>query len=172
MNFCRLVVGVNTSGLIEAGILGKPVHTVLFHELADTQMGTLHFHHLAAEEGGLLNVSYTLDEHIGKLSTALRAAPDEESRSRTFVERFVRPANLAKSPSEIFADVIERQGMASPPQPVPVTLAKRLLRALASPILLLLLPEYVYVLARNAIRSATLDRTRYHASVKLERISH
>jgi len=172
MYFCRLVVGVNTSGLIEAGILGKPVHTVLFDELAETQEGTLHFHHLAAEEGGLLNVSYTLDEHIGKLLTALRVAPDEENRSKTFVQRFVRPPNSAKSPSERFADVIERQGKASPPQPVPVTLAKRLLRAVASPLLLLLLPEYVYALARNAIRSATLERKRYHASVKLERISH
>jgi hypothetical protein len=171
MYFCRLVVGANTSGLIEAGILGKPVHTLLFDEFAETQEGTLHFHHLAAEEGGLLNVSHTLDEHIEKLAAALRT-PNGECRSRIFVQRFVRTPDLARLPSEIFADVIERQGQVSPPQPVPVTPSKKLLRVVASPLLLLLLPEYVYVVGRNAIRSATVDRKTYQARVKLERISH
>jgi len=171
MYFCRLVVGANTSGLIEAGILGKPVHTLLFDEFAETQEGTLHFHHLAAEEGGLLNVSHTLDEHIEKLAAALRT-PNGKCRSRIFVQRFVRTPDLARLPSEIFADVIERQGQVSPPQPVPVTPSKKLLRVVASPLLLLLLPEYVYVVGRNAIRSATVDRKTYQARVKLERISH
>lgn len=170
MYFCRLVVGANTSGLIEAGILGKPVHTVLFDELAETQEGTLHFHHLSAEEGGLLNVSHSLDEHIEELATALRGGPDEANRSRAFVQRFVRPPGLVRAPSEIFAEVIEGQHKASPRQPLPVALPKRLLRLAAAPLLLLFLPEYLYHLARSAVRFATYDPKRDPATVTLGRI--
>lgn len=154
MYFCRLVVGVNTSALIEAGILGKPVHTALFDELAETQEGTLHFQHLAAGEGGLLNVSQSLDEHIAKLALALRRASDEASRSRVFVERFVRPPNLPKAPSKIFADLIEEQAQSPLPQPVPVTPARRLLRLALSPLLLLCVPEYLFSAAQVAMRSS------------------
>jgi hypothetical protein len=171
MYFCRVVVGANTSGFIEAGILSKPVHTLLFDELAETQEGTLHFHHLAAEQGGLLNVSRTLDEHIAKLSAALRVATAGESRSGCFVQQFVRGPATQKSPSEIFADVIERRGQMPPPRPVPVTLSKRLLRIIASPLLLFLLPEYVYSVACNAIRSVTQDGGSYPATVELKSIS-
>src|SRR5690606_25967415 len=47
MFHCAAVVGINTSGMIEAGILGKPVHTVLFREMTSAQENTLHFRHLS-----------------------------------------------------------------------------------------------------------------------------
>jgi hypothetical protein len=40
------VVGVNTSAMIESGIIGRPVYTVQAEEFAATQEGTLHFQHL------------------------------------------------------------------------------------------------------------------------------
>ena len=170
MYFCRVVVGANTSGLIEAGILGKPVHTVLFEELVETQEGTPHFHHLAAEDGGLLNVSQSLAEHVEKLAAALASAPDEDDRRKAFIQRFVRPANLSKASSEVFADIIETQGKEPAPQPVPVSRTKRLLRIIASPLLLLVLPEYFYILARSRIRSFGRGRTGLPASIKLDQL--
>jgi hypothetical protein len=169
MYFCRAVVGVNTSGLIEAGILGKPVHTVLFDELVETQEGTLHFHHLSAEDGGLLTVSCGLDEHVDKLAAALASA-NEDHRGQAFVQRFVRPASLPKVPSEVFADIIETQGKEPPPHPLPVSATKRLQRIIASPLLLLLLPEYFYVLARNSMLWLGQGRTRDLANIKLEQL--
>ena len=156
--------------MIEAGILGKPVHTVLFDELVETQEGTPHFHHLATEDGGLLNVSHGLDEHVEKLAAALASAPDEGNRGKAFVQRFVRPANFSKAPSEVFADIIERQGEAPAPHPAPLSTTKRMLRIVASPLLLLLLPEYFYVLARNSVRSLSRGRTRLPGSIKLQRL--
>ena len=143
MHHCRLVVGVNTSGLIEAGILGKPVCTVLFEELAETQGGTLHFHHIAAREDGLLDVSENMTDHIEKLRAELNETTCEAGRSTAFIEKFVRPSFLAKTPSETFAEVIEDQIRKPAPKPVPVTVGKRLLRLALAPLLLLCLPEYL-----------------------------
>ena len=53
----QAVVGVNTSAMIEAAIVGRPVHTVRADEFADTQGGTLHFHYLLPEQGGFLRVT-------------------------------------------------------------------------------------------------------------------
>ena len=58
------VVGVNTSGMIESGIIGRPVYAVQVEEFAATQDGTLHFQHLKNVDGGLLHLSSTLDEHV------------------------------------------------------------------------------------------------------------
>ena len=47
------VVGINTSAMIEAAIIGRPVFSMLAEEFAGTQEGTIHFHHLLPENGGL-----------------------------------------------------------------------------------------------------------------------
>ena len=52
------VVGINTSAQIESAVVGRPVHTVLAEEFAETQQGTLHFHYL---KDGHLWVGGTLD---------------------------------------------------------------------------------------------------------------
>ena len=44
------VVGINTSAMIEAAIIGRPVCSMLAEEFAGTQEGTIHFHHLLARE--------------------------------------------------------------------------------------------------------------------------
>src|SRR5581483_2788529 len=49
------VVGINTTAMIEAAILGKSVLTVLVPSFA--QETTLHFHNLKAEHGGFLHVA-------------------------------------------------------------------------------------------------------------------
>lgn len=111
------VVGLNTSGMIEAGIVGRPVHTVLQHPFAATQTGTLHFRHLAEVNGGLLHISLDLPEHVRGLTDALQSTDDPDPRSRAFVEAFVRPRGLDKPAAELFADAIEelaRSGNVSP----------------------------------------------------------
>ena len=51
------IVGVNTSGMIEAGVVGRQVFTILDPDNTDTQEGTLHFHYLMNVGGGLLSVA-------------------------------------------------------------------------------------------------------------------
>jgi len=107
MYHAAAVVGVNTSALIESGIVGRPVHTVLTKEFADTQEGTLHFRHLENVNGGLLRSACDLDEHLGHLVHTLRVPEGSDMRSRGFIEAFIRPQGLDRPAAPIFADAVE-----------------------------------------------------------------
>ena len=69
---CAAVVGVNTSAMIEAAIVGKSVYTWLAPEFA--QEGTIHFHYLLHEHGGFLHVAESLDEHLAAARRQARQA--------------------------------------------------------------------------------------------------
>jgi hypothetical protein len=103
------VVGLNTSAMIEAGILGKPVHTILTREFAGGQEQTIHFGYLRASRGGLLHEAASLEEHVGQLATAIQVCPDG-AQERRFVERFVRPQGLDKPVTPLMVEEIERMG--------------------------------------------------------------
>ena len=49
------VVGLNTSALVEAAIVDRPVFTLLLPEFRENQEGTFHFHHLMTVGDGFLN---------------------------------------------------------------------------------------------------------------------
>ncbi|HSS73946.1 MAG TPA: hypothetical protein VLK53_10280, partial [Gaiellaceae bacterium] len=99
------VVGINTTAMIEAAIVGKPVLTILEPKFA--QEGTLHFHHLLEENGGFLHTGSSLEEHLGRLARVLDEGEEGAERRRRFVEAFVRPRGLDKPATPIFADEVE-----------------------------------------------------------------
>lgn len=108
MFHCSLAVGINTSGMIEAGILGKSVYTVLFDETVETQEGTLHFRHLTSVNGGLLHIARSLPEHVDMVTRALRNPSNEKDRkSSAFVAAFVRQRHLQNTPTQVFVNAIE-----------------------------------------------------------------
>jgi hypothetical protein len=114
------VVGVNTSALIESGIVGRRVYSILADEFSATQDGTLHFQHLKNVEGGLLRLASTLDEHTAQLAETLESlvAPEEDRKVRGFVQAFVRPHGLEVAATPRLVEAIERVGAAGrrPPQ--------------------------------------------------------
>jgi hypothetical protein len=99
------VVGLNTSAQIEAGILGKPVLTLLAPGFEKGQQGTLHFRYLLREEGGFVELAHDLDEHKTHLARAVSGgyAVDE---IRGAVERFIRPEGWGRRATPILADAI------------------------------------------------------------------
>ena len=101
------VAGLNTSAFIEAGIVGRPVYTVLLPEFHASQRGTLHFHYLLDLEGGLLNATTSLHDHAAQLNDLLTGAEPDPARGRRFVEAFVRPQGLSRSSTPIFVEAIE-----------------------------------------------------------------
>ena len=110
MYFSDAVVGVNTSALIESGIVGRAVFSIRAPEFMGTQEGTLHFQHLKGVSGGLLSVADTFDEHYGQLVELLTLPREQRQRGRAFVESFVRPHGLDRPAAPIFADTIEKVG--------------------------------------------------------------
>lgn len=128
------VVGVNTSGLIESGIVGRMVFTVLDEEFAGTQEGTLHFRHLQTVNGGLLHVARVLPEHYAQLADLLTGPTTIDDRGRRFVEAFIRPRGLHLPAAEVFADVIEAEGRMGGTVPSGSGVLAPLWRTLLSPL--------------------------------------
>jgi len=102
---CEAAVGINTTAMIEAAILGKSVLTILDREFA--QETTLHFHYLLEENGGFLHVASSLEEHAEQLARVLEEGDDRAETRARFVESFVRPHGLSRPATPIFADAVE-----------------------------------------------------------------
>ena len=114
MYHARAVVGLNTSALIEAAIVDRPVHTIVDPEYWQNQTGTLHFQYLTDPEFGFLRVARTLDEHVGQLARSLREGTAPENTR--FVERFVRPMSRAERPTDRFVEALEEAALLRPPR--------------------------------------------------------
>jgi hypothetical protein len=106
------VVGINTSGFIEAGILGKRTLTLATDEFKGTQEGTLHFHYLT--EGGLVQVARSLEEHAEQLSRAFTDAAERQPQIKPFIENFVRPRGLDRPATDAFVEAVETAGELRP----------------------------------------------------------
>ena len=118
MYHSAVAVGINTSALIEAGIVGRPVHTMLLPEFFENQEGTLHFHYLLNQ--GLLKTTRDLAAHIAQLGESLAAADPAVHHNRAFVEGFVRPRGLGVPATPVFADQVESlRSLGSNPRPLP-----------------------------------------------------
>ncbi len=100
-----VIVGLNTSALIEGGIVGRPVHTVLLPEFYESQEGTLHFRYLL--KGGLLRSSPDLPTHVRQIAASLAESSPATHHNRTFIESFVRPSGLDHASTPFFADAVE-----------------------------------------------------------------
>ena len=108
------VVGLITSAFIEAGIVGREVHTVLDPEFEDNQLGTVHYHYLTNTAGGLLTVGRGWDEHLQQLDATL-ARPTQDVM-KPFIEAFVRPHGLEVAATPRFVEQVEAMtGLQVPP---------------------------------------------------------
>jgi hypothetical protein len=107
LHHCSAVVGLNTSAMIEAGILGKTVLTLVLEEFAGGQEQTLHFHYLRASNGGLLHEARDFEEHTRQLGAALKKE-GTDPRIAAFVERFIRPRGSAAPVTPVMVDEIEQ----------------------------------------------------------------
>jgi hypothetical protein len=111
------VVGLNTSAMIEAGILGRPVFTVLLPEFHADQRGTVHFHYLLDGPDALLRASDSLDAHANDVAGVLRGDDPEPERDARFVRTFVRPGNVDRPATANVVDALERiAALPAPPR--------------------------------------------------------
>ena len=135
------VMGINTSAMIEAGIVGRKVHSQLVPEFSDSQMGTLHFSYLTEVGGGLLHLSESFKENFDQLGAAVKEGsrladpdgPNGKNPNREFVEAFVRPQGIDRASAPLFADAIEQAASAGPPSPDKDAVSTRTLRRILRP---------------------------------------
>jgi hypothetical protein len=133
MYHASIVVGLNTSAMIEAAILGRPVHTILPPEFHESQEGTVHFHYLLDGPDALLHSARSLEDHASALAAALDGRDPDPDRSRRFVRTFVRPCGIETRATTRFVEAIEKVAAASAPAPVPAPFWTHLVRPLLQP---------------------------------------
>jgi hypothetical protein len=104
------VVGINTSAMIEAAVVGRGIHVLLSRRYADTQTGAPHFAHLRTAGGGLINVTKKMRGHAAGLARAIRGndAKAVEERSERFLAAFIRPNGLDKPATPFMVEQIDR----------------------------------------------------------------
>jgi hypothetical protein len=100
-----VVVGLNTSAFIEAGIIGRPVHTILLPEWYENQEGTLHFRYLLDVDGGLLEVARDFETHLRQLAHSLS---HPAAGPRPFIRSFVRPHGIDVAATPLFVQTVEQ----------------------------------------------------------------
>lgn len=100
------VIGINTTAMIEAAILRRPVLTVHDAAFDHSQRQTLHFAYLEKDTGGFAISAGSLTEHVAQLEHLMRHGVDLTGQDR-FVERFVRPLGIERSATLHVCDAIE-----------------------------------------------------------------
>src|SRR5688572_16802217 len=107
------VVALNTSAELEAGIVGRPVYTVLSTDgAADGQANTIHFNYLLREHGGFVHYAPDLGSHVAQLAAAL-SAPPETASIRTFIAGFLRPLGDRPVAPALAQMLVDRAGALS-----------------------------------------------------------
>ncbi len=124
--YSAAVVGLNTSALVEAAVVDRPVFTLLLPEFHENQEGTFHFHHLMTVGDGFLNAARSLADHVEQLAGVARGVPTKPNRP--FVERFIRPRGVSVAATPVFVETIEQLGAEAKPVPQSAPLWVFLLR--------------------------------------------
>jgi hypothetical protein len=111
------VVGINTSGMIEAAIVGRRSFTLLAPTFRETQAGTVHFEYLTSY--GFLTTARSWEEHHQQLAAAI-AGRGDDARSLAQALRFVRPFGIHEPSTPRVVAAIEQTRPAShPTAPLP-----------------------------------------------------
>lgn len=116
------VVGINTSAMIEAAVVGRGIHVLLAKRYRSTQQDSPHFDYLRTVGGGLVVATKSREEHARGLARALRGEDAEEAaeRARSFLAAFIRPHGLDRPATPIMVDALRalaaEPGVASEPE--------------------------------------------------------
>jgi hypothetical protein len=96
------VVGINTSAMLEASIVGRRSFTILLGEVREGQDGMVHFQHLSQHR--FLGVAHNLEEHIQQLREEFESNDDQTS---LFVGSFLRPCGIDQPATPVFVAEVE-----------------------------------------------------------------
>jgi hypothetical protein len=105
-----VIVGLNTTAMIEAAILGKPVLTPQVLDQPQVRQGThemYHFRYISEETGGFVRIAGTLEEHLRQLKHALTQPEAYRKNADAFVDRFVRPCGHTMPATLVLANTLE-----------------------------------------------------------------
>ena len=104
--YATAAVGVNTSAMIDAIILDKPVIAFLSPQYRETQSQTQHFQQLLRYD--VVERAITAEECVKQIQALDDGADTRKEKRLIFVQEFIRPRGREKAVAEIIADEIEK----------------------------------------------------------------
>ncbi|NOT45051.1 MAG: hypothetical protein HOP14_10665 [Acidobacteria bacterium] len=110
LHHAAAVVGLNTSAMIEAAIVGRAVYTVASPEFSGGQSGTIHFAYLLDGNGGPVTSASDFPTHLAQLGRELADPEASRARCASFVASFVRPRGLERTATSVMVEEIEAAG--------------------------------------------------------------
>jgi hypothetical protein len=106
MALADAVIGINTSALLEAALLGRPALALPDPEFVASQDELPHFRLLAGVSGAV-TVAPSTAEHLVQLADALSAPDGGAVARRRFVDELIRPHGDEPAPSTRVVEAIE-----------------------------------------------------------------
>jgi hypothetical protein len=97
-----LVVGINTSGMIDALICDKPTVALVTADYQETQTQAVHFQNIAPY---LIQTHHPSDV-VGIAQAILAGDDPQHAQRQAFIQRYIRPRGNAHSAGEIAATII------------------------------------------------------------------
>jgi hypothetical protein len=104
LRHCEFTIGINTSGMIDAIIHGKPCLTVMTDQYRLTQEKAVHFRQLLHAE--VLDVNHSTQEVMDSIDCLLLGEDRHSDQRLQFVKEFVRPRGLELAAGEVAARAI------------------------------------------------------------------
>jgi hypothetical protein len=105
MYYSSLVVGVNTTAMIEAAIVDCPCVTILTEKYRATQFGRGHFDYLI--KGDFMELANGFDHSAELVSKILEGIDGKAGNRRKFVNYFIRPRGMDRDVAALFAQAVE-----------------------------------------------------------------
>ena len=104
---CRslVVVSINTSGMIDAIVAGKPVISLERKEFSKTQVLAQHYKHMY--ESNALYVTKTPEEFLETFSKLLSGNDPKKLERENFIKTFIRPRGLDTNAGEMVVRELE-----------------------------------------------------------------
>jgi hypothetical protein len=102
---CAVTIGINTSGMIDALIVGKPCVTIMTERYRSTQLQAVHFRHLLHAD--VLEVAHSVEDGVGAIERLRNGIELKREQRRRFVEEFIRPRGIERPAGEIAAQAIK-----------------------------------------------------------------
>lgn len=99
------VIGINTTAMLEASVIGKPCLTIMTEEFKGSQTERAHFQHIL--RGGFMETATHYADVQSILADLLRGIDRKAAARKEFVRNFLRPRGLHYTAAEIAANAIE-----------------------------------------------------------------
>lgn len=105
--YATAIVGINTTGMVDAVVAGKPVITAQIGEYRHTNASKA-VHYRQIVDSGIYEIANTEAECVELIGRLLDGHDDKAEARRSFVERFIRPMGTKTPAGEVAAETIER----------------------------------------------------------------